>query len=92
MDFLVKLEIRLPADMSLEDRLKLLDREAERGQELFESGMITGIWRLPGELANVGIWSAADPDTLHAAIASLPAWPWMTVTVSALSTHPLMCE
>jgi muconolactone D-isomerase len=92
MDFLVQLETTLPADMPPSDRETLLDRDAARGRELFESGMITGIWLVPGTLANVGVWSAADPDAVHAAIASLPAWPWSTVTVTALATHPLMLD
>ena len=90
MDFLVELETRLPPEMPAAERESLLARESARGRELRESGVIGSIWRLPGRRANIGVWTAPDPGTLHAAISSLPAWPWMTVTVTALAEHPLM--
>ncbi|MGX1953022.1 muconolactone Delta-isomerase family protein [Streptomyces anulatus] len=38
---------------------------------------------------NWGLRHAADPTELHAVISSLPVWPWMDVTVHALSDHPV---
>jgi muconolactone delta-isomerase len=38
--------------------------------------------------AVVGLWEAADATVLHEALASLPMFPWMDVTVEALATHP----
>lgn len=90
MDFLVELETRLPPEMPAAERESLLAREFARGRELRDSGVIGGIWRLPGRLANVGVWTAPDPGALHLAISSLPLWPWMTVTVTVLAEHPLM--
>ncbi|MCU1682320.1 MAG: Muconolactone delta-isomerase [Amycolatopsis sp.] len=90
MDFLVELETRLPPEMPAPDRKSLLARELVHGRELRASGVIDAIWRLPGRLANVGVWRAPDANALHEAIAGLPAWPWMTVTVTVLAEHPLM--
>lgn len=67
----------------------LLDQEGRRGRELRESGTIVRIWRLPGQTANVGIWQAEDATDLHAAISSLPLFPWMSVQVTTLAAHYL---
>ncbi|HVU91378.1 MAG TPA: muconolactone Delta-isomerase family protein [Jatrophihabitans sp.] len=88
-EYLVRLVTSLPGDWSDEQRRALLEREAARGAELREAGTIAALWRLPGRLANVGIWRAETPAALHEAITSLPAWPWMAVEVTALAGHPL---
>jgi muconolactone D-isomerase len=86
MEFLVAIDLaRLPADVG-ED---LLAAERVRGRELQAARTIERIWRVPGKKANVGIWRAADATELHAAIESLPAFPWMSVTVTPLAAHPL---
>ncbi|MCW2912933.1 MAG: Muconolactone delta-isomerase [Actinomycetia bacterium] len=90
MNFLVHIETSLPPTMPSDDRQALLDRELSRGIALREAGVITSIWRIPGRLANVGVWACQDADALHAAISSLPAWPWMNVTVTPLGSHPVM--
>jgi muconolactone D-isomerase len=46
------------------------------------------LWRLPGTRDAVGIWQAVDTDELHHAIASLPAWPYLSVQVRPLCEHP----
>ena len=47
------------------------------------------IWRIPGRLANVGVWSAPDATALHDALTSLPVFPYMDARVTALATHHL---
>lgn len=89
MRFLVRLETRLPPEMPEPDRAALLAAESTRGEELIRAGTIEHLWRLPGRLANVGVWQAAGPDELHTHLSSLPLWKWMTVGVEALATHPL---
>lgn len=89
MEFLVRLSTTLPAEWSGERRAELLALEAARGRELRAAGTIAAMWRLPGQLANVGIWRAESPGALHDAISSLPAWRWMIVDVTALAPHPL---
>jgi muconolactone D-isomerase len=89
MEFLVQIEVRLPADIDGEVRAGLARAEAARGTQLADAGVIRAIWRIPGRLANCGIWSAEDATALHEALTSLPMWPYIDATVTALATHPL---
>jgi len=86
MEFLVEIDIApIPDDV----RDAVMEAERVRGLELIAAGAIARIWRIPGRRANVGIWVAQDASALHAAIASLPAHPWMDVRVTPLAVHPL---
>ena len=78
--------------MDADARNDLLEQEWRRGSELRDGGMIIRIWRIPGQLANVGIWQATDANELHAAISSLPLFPWMKTRVTPLATHRLEQE
>lgn len=89
MEFLVEIAVALPPDMPAAQRADLLARERERGLALRAEGTLTRIWRLPGPLANIGIWSAPDADALHEALTSLPVIPYATVSVTVLARHPL---
>jgi muconolactone D-isomerase len=70
-------------------RRELLAAEHRRGRELIEQGLLVRIWRLPGRFANISLYRAADATELHAAVTSLPLWPYMDVRVEALAVHPL---
>jgi muconolactone delta-isomerase len=87
--FLVEIDIALPSDMSDLRRRELLEMERSRGLELMKIGALKHIWRIPGRLANVGIWEADHVDQLHKYLISLPLHPWMDVQVHPLGTHPL---
>jgi muconolactone D-isomerase len=87
--FLVHISIELPSDMAEDERAALLARERERGRALKDAGVIQDMWRLPGRLANVGIWRADSATGLHDALTSLPVWPWAQVEVTALADHYL---
>lgn len=89
MEFLVEIEVSLPPDMEGERRTKLLEAELERGLELRRSGALVRIWRVPGALRNVGVWSAEDATALHDLIASLPAFRWLRASVTPLAQHPV---
>jgi muconolactone D-isomerase len=89
MEFLVRIDISLPEGMPEERRRELVEAEAVRGRELRAAGVLVRIWRLPGRYANVSIYRAADATELHAALTSLPLWPYMDVHVEALAVHPL---
>lgn len=71
------------------DLAELVRREREIGRALQQEGTLRRIWRLPGERANVGIWSAPDATALHAQLARLPLWPWLSAQVVPLATHDL---
>ena len=89
MEFLVQVDVRLPADLEPERRRVLLEAELERGTALAEAGLLRAIWRVPGQLANRAIWSAEDATALHEALVSLPLWAYMQVEVTPLARHPL---
>ncbi len=89
MEFLVEIEVRLPADLDDERRMALLKAEFARGTALADAGILRAIWRVPGRLANRAIWAAPDATTLHEALVSLPLWPYMEVAVTPLARHPL---
>ncbi|PXY22699.1 muconolactone Delta-isomerase family protein [Prauserella muralis] len=88
MEFLVRTENRLPPDTPDETRDQLRKAERERALQLREDGVLKRLWRVPGRNATVGLYEADDPAALHDALASLPMWKWMDVTVEALATHP----
>ncbi len=88
MEFLVRTENRLPVDTPAATREELRAGERARAVELREVGILRRLWRVPGRNATVGLYEAEDPAALHDALASLPMFPWMDVTVEALATHP----
>jgi muconolactone D-isomerase len=89
MEFLVRIDLALPADMPDERSAELLAAEHTRAVELRRSGAIQRFWRLPGGMANVGVWAADDATHLHELISGLPLFPWLKVEVTALADHPL---
>jgi muconolactone D-isomerase len=89
LEFLVAIDVRLPHHLSDEEVRALTAAERERGATLRAEGTIQRIWRVPGRMRNLGIWSAPDATALHAAIASLPLARWFEVDVTPLAVHPL---
>lgn len=89
MEFLVRIEVRLPSDLPEQTRTDLTAQELARGRVLQDAGSIVRIWRVPGRVANVAIWRAADASDLHDLLTSLPLFPWMDIDVEALALHPL---
>jgi muconolactone D-isomerase len=92
VEFLVVIEVRLPPDLPEERRQELLDSEAERGGQLIASGALKRIWRLPGQHANISLYSCEDATELHQLLSSLPLFPWFHVDVHPLAVHPLEVE
>ena len=88
MEFLVEIDVQWPADGDREERARLIQAEAERAAVLAGMGIIKRVWRIPGRWANIGLWEAPDATALHDAIASLPFFPWLDVTVRPLGAHP----
>jgi muconolactone D-isomerase len=88
MEFLVHIEVGWPPDGDPQLLARLTAEERERARELVAEGRIRRLWRIPGRRANWGIWEAPDATALHAAIASLPLYRWLSVEVHPLATHP----
>jgi muconolactone D-isomerase len=89
MEFLIEIEVRLPPQLTSEERAQLIAAERVRGEELAAQGILRAIWRVPGRFANRAIWSVPDATQLHEAIASLPSWPYLDVQVTPLAQHHL---
>ena len=92
MEFLVQIQVNFPPDMRAEQIADIIQRETVRGRELQAAGTIQRIWRVAGKRANAGIWRADTGDELHAAITSLPAFPWLELSVTPLATHHLEAD
>jgi len=88
VEFLVKIEVEWPADGDPGELARLTAVERVRGAELAAAGTIRRMWRAPGRRANWGIWEAEDATALHAAIGSLPLFPYLDVEVIPLAAHP----
>jgi muconolactone D-isomerase len=88
MEFLVRIDVHWPADGDAQRKARLIEEEAARAAELAAAGMLRRLWRIPGRWANYGIWQAKDATELHAALASLPFYPWLEIDVRPLAEHP----
>jgi muconolactone delta-isomerase len=88
MEFLVHVEINIPSSVPEDERRRIDEAEAARAAELARSGTIRRLWRIPGRRANWGLWEAENATALHAALASLPLFPWMDIHVHPLAAHP----
>jgi muconolactone D-isomerase len=88
MEFLVRTENRLAADTDPETVSALRAQERTRAEELRASGILKRLWRVPGRWATIALYEAADATVLHDALASLPMWRHMDVTVEPLADHP----
>lgn len=88
MEFLVRLRNDLPADTTAERRAMLLSAERARAAELRSDGTLLKLWRVPGTREAIGLFSADDATELHDTLASLPMFPWQSINVEALATHP----
>lgn len=88
MEFLVRIDVKWPPDGDAETKARLAEEEAARAAELAASGVLRRLWRIPGRWANYGLWEAKDATELHAALASLPFYPWLEIDVRPLAEHP----
>jgi len=87
MEFLVQTEVTgLQAGSDAE--IELRQKEAIRARELAAAGTLVRIWRVPGRRESWGIWCAESTEQLHDALTSLPLFPYMSVTVHLLASHP----
>jgi muconolactone D-isomerase len=88
VEFLVHITFSWPPGMTPEEQQRLIAAEHQRARELHADGILKRLWRIPGQRANWGIWTAADATELHAALSSLPMYPHLVATVHPLAAHP----
>jgi muconolactone D-isomerase len=89
VEFMVRIDIRTPHDLDPAELAALQAAETARARELIAQGSLRRIWRIPGRRSNISLYDVADATELHAALSSLPLFPYMQIEVQALATHPL---
>lgn len=82
------MEVELPLDMNPGEREDTLAREKAYSQDLQRAGKWPHIWRIVGQYSNLSILDAANNAELHDILWNLPLFPYMTIEVTALTTHP----
>ncbi len=82
----VRMDVDLPLD--LPGREELLAREKAYSQELQRVGKWVHLWRVVGAYSNLSVFDVADNEELHQLLWNLPLFPYMTMTVTPLATHP----
>jgi muconolactone D-isomerase len=88
-EFLVEITTTIPegTDPAEVDRRRAA--EAVRARELAAAGHLFRLWRPEGELRSIGVWRADSEEQLHEKVlGTLPLRPWMSLTVTALVSHP----
>lgn len=88
MEFLVKTQLVRPASATDAELAELMAAERVRVEELRAEGVLKKLWRVPGKWGAWVLYEAPDATAFHAAITSLPLFPWMTVEVHPLAQHP----
>jgi muconolactone D-isomerase len=88
MQFMVNIEVSVPADLPQKDKDDLRRRETDRALELMKANKLRRIWRIVGQVANFSVWEADSLEELHANLGSLPLYPYMKVTVTPVIQHP----
>jgi len=88
VQFLVRMDVRLPHDMDAAADDDIRAREKERAAEIQRSGKWPQLWRVVGRYANVSVFDVDSGDELHELLSSLPLFPYMDIEVTALTRHP----
>ncbi|MGO4325897.1 muconolactone Delta-isomerase [Cupriavidus sp. 2TAF22] len=88
MLFLVRMDVKLPADMPAAQADEIKAREKAYSQDLQRQGKWPHIWRVVGEYANYSVFDAETNDELHAMLSGLPLFSYMEIHVTPLAKHP----
>lgn len=88
MLYMIHMVVNLPPDMDKEKADKIKAVEKAYSQDLQRSGKWRHIWRVTGEYANVSIFDVESNDELHKLLSGLPLFPYSSIKVTPLSTHP----
>lgn len=92
MLFAVRMDVKLPANMSTEAREDLLAREREYSQRMQRSGVWPHLWRVAGQYANFSVLDVESNQHLHDVLSQLPLFPHMDIEVVPLAQHPNALE
>lgn len=92
MLYCVRMDVKVPYDIDKERFERLKADEKACAQDLQRSGKWVHLWRIAGQYANISIFDVADHDELHNLLSTLPLFPFMEITVTALARHPSAIE
>jgi len=68
---------------------RILQEEWTRSKELYDSGIMLGIWRKANARGAVAVWDVGDAGMLRENIAKMPLYPYFTdIRVMPLVPHP----
>ncbi|MFI5613598.1 muconolactone Delta-isomerase [Amycolatopsis sp. NPDC051903] len=88
MEFLVRTTTGFPPHLTAEHLADLRAQERALAMRLRAEGVLKKLWRLPGKPGTLGLYDTRDATHLHEVLTSLPLFPYLTVEVEALATHP----
>jgi len=88
MLFHVRMDVRIPHDLTPAVRDEIVAREKAYSQELQRSGTWPHIWRVVGKYSNYSIFDVESSDELHRILSNLPLFPYMEIDVTPLAMHP----
>jgi muconolactone D-isomerase len=90
IEFLTRATVTAPEGLTAFEVADLRRAEAQRAAELAREGRLVRAWRphASREWANICLWRAQDERDLWAQLESLPFFPYMTISVQQLDTHP----
>ena len=88
MLFAVRMDVAIPQDLDPVERAETLAREKAYSQDLQRGGEWVSIWRMVGQYSNLSIFDVRDNERLHEILWNLPLFPYMTIEVTPLATHP----
>lgn len=88
MLFQVEMNVRIPHDLPVERADALKREERDRAQNLQRSGVWRHLWRHAGRYANTSIFDVESTQALHDILSTLPLFPFMEISVTALCRHP----
>lgn len=88
MLFHVRMDVAIPRDLDPDVRAETVAKEKALALEIQRSGRWPHIWRVVGQYSNISIFDVESNTELHELLGSLPLFPFMTITVTPLTTHP----
>ena len=88
MLFAVRMDVDIPRDLDPAVRDDTVAREKAYSQQLQRAGEWRHIWRVVGQYSNISVFDVASNERLHEILWGLPLFPYMTIEVTPLATHP----
>jgi muconolactone D-isomerase len=82
------MHVALPPDLDPQVRAETVEREKAYSHKLQREGVWRHIWRRVGQYSNLSIFDVEDNEALHDILWQLPLFPYMTIEVVPLATHP----